>query len=70
MANCKICGLPVRVAPVFHTGCWQKAADDMAADFCDNYCHWPYVCEDSESLQELHCDDCPMIRVLNLGVGS
>ena len=69
MANCKLCGGPVRCAPVFHGACWEKAAHELAEKFCNDFCRWPSECEDSDSLAELHCDECPLIRVLNLGVG-
>ena len=68
MANCKICGKPVRSANAFHSGCWEKAASDMEKTFCDEYCRFPREIEDADSLQELHCDSCPLIRVLNLGL--
>lgn len=68
MPNCKICGRPVRCANVFHSACWEKATQDIAEKFCDDYCRWPRECKDEESLQELHCADCALIRVLNLGL--
>ena len=39
--------------------------DEMAADFCDNYCKWPekYTVEGiehSSKLYEEHCGDCPL----------
>lgn len=68
MANCKICGKPVDAAPVIHRECWEKAVDEMAETFCNEYCRFPREIEDADSLQELHCDSCPLIRVLNLGL--
>jgi hypothetical protein len=68
MANCKICGGPVRCANVFHSACWETAAHKLAGKFCDDYCRWPREIKDEESLQELHCNGCDLIRVLNLGL--
>lgn len=68
MANCKICGKPVRTANVFHAGCWETVSQRMAEEFCDEYCRFPREAEDEDSLQELHCDSCPLIRVPNLGL--
>lgn len=68
MPNCKFCGTPVKAANVFHSACWEKQVEEIAEDFCDNYCHWPFVCKDEDELNEQHCDNCALIRVLNLGV--
>lgn len=68
MANRKICGRPVRSANVFHSACWESAVKKMAETFCDDYCRWPRECTDQDSLDELHCSDCALIRVLNLGL--
>lgn len=68
MPNCKICAHPVRAGNVFHSSCWEKAVHSMAEKFCDDYCRWPRECNDEDSLAELHCSDCPLIRVLNLGL--
>lgn len=67
MAKCKICGQTVRSAPVFHPTCWEAVTKRMAEEFCDEYCRFPREIEDTDSLHELHCDDCTLIRVLNLG---
>ena len=53
MANCKICGEPVRCARVFHAACWETAAKRELAAFCDHDCRWPRECGDEESLREL-----------------
>lgn len=55
MANCKICGKPVRAARVFHSACWEKAAEEMAQAFCDEYCRWPREAGSQEELEQ-HCD--------------
>lgn len=68
MADCKICGKPAEAVPVMHRECWEKAVSDMAEEFCNEYCRFPREIEDADSLQELHCDSCPLIRVLNLGL--
>ena len=70
MAKCKICGQTVRSAPVFHPACWEAVTKRMAEEFCDEYCRFPREIEDTDSLHELHCDDCALIRVLNLGVSG
>lgn len=68
MANCKFCGRPVMAAKVFHSACWEHAADKMAERFCDDYCRWPRECENTDSLVELHCMSCPMSRLLDMEV--
>lgn len=70
MAKCKICGQPVRSAPVFHPACWEAITHRMAEEFCDEYCRFPKEIEDADELQEQRCDHCPLIRVLNLGRGG
>lgn len=70
MAKCKICGQPVKAAPVFHPACWEAVTQRMTEEFCDEYCRFPREIEDTDSLHELHCDDCALIRVLNLGVSG
>lgn len=67
MANCKICGKPVRCANVFHSACWETATGKVAEKFCDNYCRFPREIKDEDALQE-HCDDCALARLLNLGL--
>ena len=67
MANCKFCGQSVKTAKVFHPACWETAAQKTAEEFCDEYCRWPRECEDQDSL-ELHCENCPMVRLLILGI--
>ena len=66
MPNCKHCGQPVKTAKVFHPACWETAARKAAEEFCDEYCRWTRECEDQDSL-ELHCEVCPMARLLGLG---
>lgn len=53
---------------VHHAACWETAVNDMSQKFCDGYCRWPREVEDEDSLEELHCFDCPLIQVLNLGL--
>lgn len=68
MANCKICGKPVRAEKVMHSACWEKASNEIAEVFCSEYCRWPRECQDEDSLHEFHCDSCVMIQLLNLGL--
>ena len=68
MANCKVCGKPVKAGTAIHSSCWEKAVEKVAEIFCDEYCRWPRECEDEESLHEFHCDSCPMLQLLNLGL--
>ena len=66
MPNCKYCGQPVTAAPVFHTACWKAKLEDAAQIFCDQFCRWPWLCQDQEDLEE-HCNgDCPFLSLLNL----
>ena len=68
MAKCKFCGKPVKAATVHHSACWEQKAEELAQIFCDDYCHWPFVCQDEDELEEQHCDSCALIRLLNLGL--
>jgi hypothetical protein len=68
MPNCKFCGHPVKAANVFHSACWEKQVDKMAEDFCDNYCRFNRMGLSEVELNEQHCDNCALIRVLNLGL--
>ena len=68
MANCKFCGRPVRSATVFHAACWELECEKVAQVFCDEYCRWPRECQDEDSLQDLHCSDCALVRLVNLGL--
>lgn len=67
MANCKICGKPVRRAKVFHSACWETEAGKVAEKFCDEYCRFPREELTEEEFQR-HCDDCALVRLLNLGL--
>lgn len=64
--KCKFCGKPVKAAPVFHTECWEKETQAFAKEFCDEYCKFPYELE-YEALVD-KCEDCMLVRLLNLGV--
>lgn len=64
--KCKFCGQPVKAAPVFHTECWEKEVQAFAEEFCDEYCKFPYELE-YEALVD-KCEDCMLVRLLNLGV--
>ena len=68
MANCKICGTAVKSGNVFHSACWEHEANEVAEAFCDGYCRFPRECGDEDELQEMHCDSCPLVRLLNLGL--
>ena len=68
MPNCKICGKPVVAANVFHSACWESEANKVAEEFCDNYCRFPRDAKDDEILHKAHCDNCALVRLLNLGV--
>ena len=65
MAKCKFCGQGVRSDPVFHTGCWEQAAGKLASEFCDEYCKFPFEM-DYEALVD-KCEQCPMVRLKELG---
>ena len=68
MANCKFCGQPVKAANMFHSACWEAQADKVAEIFCDEYCRFNRMGLDEVELNELHCSDCALIRVRNLGL--
>ena len=66
MANCKICGQPVRSAHVFHAGCWETVTSRIASEICDDYCRYAREIEDQDLLEQ-QCESCPVTRLLNLG---
>ena len=41
--------------------------DEIAAEFCDKYCKWPYLWDDEKEGMDLceseHCENCPMTRL-------
>lgn len=63
--KCKFCGQPIKVAPVFHTECWEKEVQAFAEKFCDEYCKFPFEME-YEALVD-KCEHCPMARLIELG---
>ena len=65
--NCKFCGTPVASGRVFHGSCWERQADSIAGDMCDNYCRWPREIDDPADLHELHCNDCHLSRLAQMG---
>lgn len=68
MARCKICGTAVKSGNVFHSACWEREANKVAEEFCDEYCRFNRMGLDEIELGELHCDQCSLIRLLNLGL--
>ena len=65
MAMGGVCGQGVRVAPVFHPACWEQRANKVMEEFCDEYCKFPYEL-DYEALVD-KCEQCPMVRLKELG---
>lgn len=65
IAKCKFCGQGVRSGPVFHTGCWEQAVNKLASEICDEYCKFPFEM-DYEALVD-KCEQCPMVRLKELG---
>ena len=68
MPNCKFCGNPVISTRVMHAHCWEQKVMELTETVCDSYCRWPLECRSSEELEENHCNDCVLIRALNLGL--
>jgi len=68
MANCKFCNQPVKAVKVFHPACWETQANKVAEIFCDDYCRFNRMGLDEVTLNELHCSDCALVRLLNLGL--
>lgn len=68
MANCKFCGKPVTTSPVHHAECWKEAAGELAEEFCDNYCRFPLERRSEQEMTEFYCANCPMVKILNLGL--
>lgn len=67
MNECKACGKPVRYPIMLHAACWENAICAVAQDFCDNYCRWPHECANEDDLQDNHCNDCSLVKALNVG---
>ena len=70
MTTCKICGGSVKNEVTFHPACWETAAGRVMDEFCDRYCKWPQRSLNQEDLHELHCNSCPLERLMNLGTGG
>ena len=68
MPNCKFCGKPVDNSSVHHAECWKEAANELVEEFCENRCRYPLERRSLEEMQELYCSDCPMVKILNLGL--
>ena len=68
MAKCKICGDTVKAGQVFHSACWEREANRVAEEFCEKRCIHAKQCTDQDELAELHCTECGLIRLLNLGL--
>lgn len=64
MAICKICGTPVEAGPAMHGDCLEQLVENVAEEFCDDYCMYP-LGSDAERLEE-ECESCPMNRLLKL----
>lgn len=63
MALCKICGVPVEAGPAMHGGCLEELVEQVAEQFCDDYCRWTLT---NVELLEEHCLNCPMDRLQRL----
>ncbi len=66
MANCKICGSSVHVAPVFHAECLENKLEELAQDFCANRCRFAKEVSSQIILEEEYCNTCPLVQVLTL----
>lgn len=66
MANCKICGQPVRRGNVFHPACWETVTARLASEICDDYCRYAREIADQDLLEQ-QCESCPVTRLRNLG---
>ena len=66
MANCKICGKPVRSAHVFRAGCLETVTARFASEICDDYCRYAREIADQDPLEQ-QCESCPVTRLRNLG---
>lgn len=39
--------------------------EELAEIFCDEYCHWPFVCTQDEL--DVHCETCVLDQLLDGG---
>ena len=67
MARCLICGLPVVCGQVVHSVCMDKHTHDLRVCICDEYCRYPHEITDEQSLLELHCTECKVMRMIGAG---
>lgn len=45
----------------------EQRADKVAEEFCDGYCRWPSEVKDQRDLIELHCSECIITELLQMG---
>ena len=68
MANCKICGEPVRGARGCHPARWGGGGGKEEGGVWGDERPAGPGAGGEESLRELHCNDCALVRLLNLGL--
>lgn len=66
MAKCKFCGKEVLAARVSHAACFEREAERLAGEICDNFCKYTELLE-QDQLGEV-CKTCPLNLLVDLGV--
>lgn len=67
MARCLICGQPMVCGQAVHTGCMEQRMHKLRECICDEYCRYPHEITDEQSLLELHCSECKVMRMIGAG---
>lgn len=67
MAKCKLCGKPVKSAPVWHAKCLEGRLMDAEQQMCDECCRFPRELDADELVEQ--CCMCPLVEVVKIGGG-
>ena len=43
----------------------KEKLEKLTGEFCDQYCRFPYICQDEEALETV-CENCPMNGLFEL----
>lgn len=65
MANCKVCGKPVKSAPVFHERCFERVLESVSERIYEDYCRHSQGNKSAAALEEL-CSECPLNQLHQL----
>lgn len=66
MATCKICRKLVQYGEVVHSACRETYACRILGTVCDEYCRFPFEAADIDELEEKHCNECKIAKMLGV----